>query len=155
MFSSIFFGNKHNKKYFFEKSKNQFKCWGILHFIARSGLHLMLFIFLWQLLFRLIPIPFAYKQWILIIFGIVYFFLSWASISFLRALFIFFAYKISPFFNTRVNLLHFLSLTALFMLINNPVLLFFLDFQLSFGLTFALVLFGQLQRQKKNLLQNC
>jgi len=155
LFSSIFFGNKTSGKYFFEKSKEQFKQWGILHFIARSGLHLMIFIVLWEFLVGLVPTPFIPNQLIFILLGIIYCFLSWTSISFLRAFSIFLAYKTSPLFYVRANFIHLLSLICLVMLIHNPVQLFFLDFQLSFVLTFALSWFGQQQWKKRRLLQNC
>lgn len=149
LFSSIFLGNRSESKSFLEKSREHFKSWGILHFLARSGLHLVIFILLWELIFSFIPLPFNIKQSLLIMLSIIYCSLSWTSVSFIRALAIFLIYKTSPLFNIRPNVLHLLTIICLSMLIINPTLLLFLDFQLSFGLTFALIWFGYLQQQKR------
>lgn len=52
-FSSLFLGNRACIKAELEETNEQFKIWGISHFLARSGLHLALFIFIWQAIFVL------------------------------------------------------------------------------------------------------
>ncbi len=152
--SSVFFGLKSGRKHFLDRLKELFKAWGILHFLARSGLHLVIFIFLWNIIIRFIPIAFIFRQILFIFLGAIYCGLTWTSIPFIRAISIFFLYKIGPLLNARTNTTHLLAIICLMMLLNNPSLLFFLDFQLSFGLTFALAWFGQLKLQKRTLLQN-
>lgn len=144
-FSSIFLGNKVATKNY----KELFARWGLSHYLARSGLHVAIFILLWQLILSFIPLPFMYKQLCLLILGIVYFLFSWSSISFIRAFLIFILYRFCTLFNLQMNFLHLLSLVCFFVLLNNPIQLFFLDFQLSFALTFALALLSQLQSQRK------
>ncbi len=155
LFSSIFLGNKSHKSIFFEKTKEKFKVWGILHFLARSGLHLVIFIMVWEWILAFIPFSFFVTQIILLFFGGIYYIFSWTSTSFIRAFFIFFLYKASPFFDSKTNLVHLLTIICFTMLLFNPVQLLFLDFQLSFVLTFALAWFNQLLRSKKIFTQNC
>jgi len=154
LLSSIFLGNRSEKKYLLERSKEQFGTWGILHFLARSGLHLVLFILLWEFILGFLPIAFIYKQMFLACLGGIYCLLSWPSIPFIRALSIFLLYKMSPLFNARTHLPHLLAIVIFCILVSNPSQLFFLDFQLSFGLTFALAWFGRIKQKNNLLLRN-
>lgn len=149
LFSSIFLGNKNNKKDI-ENSLEQFKTWGIMHHLARSGLHLIVFILVWQTILNVIPLTFAYKQLFLIVLSIVYFILSWPSTSFNRAFGTFILYKTYPLFNIQANFLHVLTIICFLTLALNPIQLFFLDFQLSFGLAFALAWLHQLKAQTRH-----
>lgn len=145
LFSSIFLGYKPVPKQELEASKNHFATWGVMHYLARSGLHMVIFIFVWQVLLALLPLPFMLKQISLIALTILYCLLSWTSISFMRAVLSFLFYKLCTLFFLQTNFLHILTIVCLIVLMHNPLQLFFLDFQLSFGLTFALALFSQLQ----------
>jgi len=155
LFSSIFLGNKTIKKFSFEKAKNTFKNWGILHFLARSGLHLVIFILLWGFVLAYVPFSFRKKQITLILLSLLYYNMSWTSISFIRAFSVFLLYKLSPLVNIRTSGISLIFLVCLLTLIFNPIQLLFLDFQLSFSLACALAWFGQLQRQKRPLLKKC
>ncbi len=137
LFSAMFLGKK-NKTQTYDKSKDQFKIWGISHYLARSGLHLVIFIMIWHLILCLFPIPFRWKQSILIALALIYALLSWSSVSFIRALTVFMLYKIATIFEIQMHIVHSITLACLFTLLYNPAHLFFLDFQLSFALTFAL-----------------
>ncbi len=137
-FSSLFLGNRADCKKEIEQITEQFKDWGILHYLARSGLHLVIFILLWQTVLGYIPLPFTIKQLILLVLGILYFIFTWPSISFIRAFVIFILYKFCNIVKVQSHFLHLLTLVCLFTLIINPIQLMFLDFQLSFALTFAL-----------------
>jgi len=149
IFSSIFLGSKNIGKKSLEKLKLRFKNWGILHFLARSGLHLIIFLLLCEFILKYIPLYFVAKQLILITIGIIYLFLSWPSLSFIRAFGAFLFYKISPILNRKPDLPYIIMLICFAMLLYNPIYLFFLDFQLSFGLTFALSFFNQARAQKR------
>lgn len=140
LFSALFLGEKTYGKCYLKTVSNQFKEWGIVHFLARSGLHLVIFILLWELFLALIPILFIYKQCALLSITFIYFFLSWPSISFLRAFIIFIIYKWCALNYKPVHFLHTLIQTCCIVLILNPLQLFFLDFQLTFTLTGALAL---------------
>ena len=135
-FSSIFLGNKSNNLN--QKEKNYFMFWGISHYLARSGLHIAIFILIWDIILSLMPLYFFLKQIIFVSICLIYATISWSSISFLRALTVFLLYKIGKILNKQTNILYLLSITCMFYLCMNPYLLFFLDFQLSFGLTIAI-----------------
>ncbi len=156
LFSSIFLGNKQMVKKEMNTIKDYYKTWGISHHLARSGLHLVIFIALWGLLLNLLALPFMLKQLTLLFICFLYFLLSWTSISFMRAFFTFILYKTCTFSKISSNTVHILSIVTFITLICNPSQLFFLDFQLSFGLTGALAWFNLiLQTQKRVLGQNC
>ena len=143
LFSSLFLGYKGIPKRQKEVHQTRFKQWGISHYLARSGLHLVIIITLIEVLLCLLPFPFLLKQLFLLFAIIIYFLLTWSSISFIRALCIFCAYKISIMLRIPTHFVQVLLLCCLMILIANPLHLFFLDFQLSFGLTFAIAWLNQ------------
>jgi competence protein ComEC len=146
LFGSLFLGNKHAaplKKN--EQIKLHFNTWGVTHYLARSGLHLVLFIFLWNLLLSLIPIRYSFKQILLVALTALYFLLSWTSLPFIRALMTFILYRMCILSRVAPDFLYLLSLTCFILLLINPVQCLFLDFQLSFGLTAALSLFAHIK----------
>ncbi len=153
LFSSLFLGNKTLNKKYLGAIKEQFKYWGLSHYLARSGLHLMIFLLLFTFLLRLIPFSRSVKTFILTILCLLYALFSWSSISFTRALLTYLFYYCYIFFNCQINTLHILSLITCIILIINPLQLFFLDFQLSFGLTFALVLISHAKIKRKKIAQ--
>jgi len=139
LFTSIFLGNKSVEMRTLSNFKKQFNNWGLAHYLARSGLHLVIIFLAWFFIISIFPISFIIKQIIIFIIIFIYAFLSWSSIPFIRSLITFTLYKICILFNLQINTLHCLNLACLIMLIINPIQLFFLDFQLSFALTFALI----------------
>lgn len=138
LFASIFLGTKTFKT--IDDTKEAFGFWGLAHYLARSGLHIVLLIFAWSLLLNLIPIPFWHKRMLLLLITLLYTALSWSSISFMRTIGVFIIYEIGRIWIQQLNFLHILTLVCMIILITNPLQLIFLDFQLSFALTFALVL---------------
>lgn len=149
LFSSVFLGNRNYVKKQYQAIKERFHHWGIMHFLARSGLHLILFIFLLQLFLQVIPIPLITKHLCVACATVVYALFSWQSVSFSRALAAFGWYTVCRISGLQINAAHIMiSLVCLFLL-HNPFLLFSLDFQLSFGLTFILSLINQLNTAKK------
>ena len=154
-FSSVFLGNRMQEKKQMEKPKNNCKTWGISHYLARSGLHMVIFICIWYFILNLLPISFRLKQIILIGIGLVYHFLSWPSISFIRALYSFLLFKSCTLLKVPSQLLHLLTIVTIVVLVHNPMQLFFLDFQLSFGLTFALAWFNHVAIQQSFLAAKC
>jgi len=146
-FTSLFLGNRACVKESLEKTNEQFKTWGISHFLARSGLHLALFIIIWQAIFCIIPLPLLYKQMIISLLSCIYFILTWTSAPFTRSFALFMLNKFCLFTKTPFHLLHYLTVVAFCFLLYCPLYLFFLDFQLSFALTFALAWFNQLSTQ--------
>lgn len=145
-FTSIFLGNKQNSLK--NNTKHFFYYWGTAHHLARSGLHIALFILAWIVILSFIPTPLLFKNLLLIIFCITYMTLSWSSISFMRAFSVFILYAIGQACNKQVHFLHLLILVAFAVLLFNPMQLFFLDFQLSFGLTIALAVAFEKQKSQ-------
>lgn len=144
LFSSLFLGNRTVGKKYLLNIAEQFRLWGISHQLARSGLHLVIFSFACDYLLHYLPIPFFCRQLALLLLGLVYYALSWSSISFIRAFLSFMAYRLCAMILVPAHVIYILSLICFLVLFYNPVQLFFLDFQLSFLLTFALAWFGQL-----------
>ena len=141
-FSSIFLGYK--KEPINSQEKNLFNIWGISHYLARSGLHIVLFILIWQILLSLIPINLNFKNLFLLFLVLVYVFMSWTSISLLRAFYAFLLIQLGNILSQPTKYLHLLSLTCIITLLLNPIQLFFVDFQLTYGLTFTLILIGEI-----------
>jgi predicted membrane metal-binding protein len=150
LLAPLFFGSKTARNNKSLRIKQQFATWGISHYLARSGLHLVLFVALWEVCLRLIPLPYLLKQGIQLALILIYFLFSYSSISFLRALWMFITYKLCLLLSLRPHILHILLLVATAVLLLNPLQLFFLDFQLSFALTYALAWISKLQIPKKS-----
>jgi hypothetical protein len=144
LFSSLFLGNRTIGKTYQPTLIEKFRLWGISHHLARSGLHVVIFCYGWEHILRYLPLPFIVKQLLLIALMAVYALLSWSSISFLRAFLCFICYRICCIFMAPPHTMYTLMLVCGMVLVYNPVQLFFLDFQLSFLLTFALAWFNQL-----------
>ncbi len=149
LFSSLFLGNRTTIKQQLEPQKPQFKTWGISHFLARSGVHLLIFILLLSALLSLVPLPFSIKHLILFFCALLYAALSWPSISFNRALYTFVFCKIATLRSIPLHSMHTLALVCLLLLVISPLQIFFLDFQLTFLLTFCLMWIAQLRHQRK------
>lgn len=145
LFELIFLGKQENSTNNFIL-KNKFKYWGILHYLARSGLHVILILSLLKLVSRFIPINFFIKQFFITIIIIFYSLLTWPSISFNRAYNTFLAYQLFKILKIPVYINHIFGLIILATILHNPFCLFFLDFQLSFGLTLALLLFNYFKK---------
>lgn len=149
LFSSIFLGNRNAVKQHMDHEKEPFKYWGTSHYLARSGLHLVIFGIIWHFILGFLPLLFFWKQLFLICLISSYSLLSWSSVSFNRALIMFFIAKFCLLTRNRLHYVHLITLATCIVLIFNPLQLFYLDFQLSFGLTFALAWFSHIQQHKK------
>ena len=149
MFNSIFLGNKAWNKSELDKVKNNFQVWGLIHYLARSGLHLVLIAAVWQTLCNLIQVPILISNLIILFFMFIFTFLSWTALPFIRALIMLTVYKTCNLLEVQINLLHILNLSCIITLLFSPISLFFLDFQLSFALTYGLVLFSEITRIKR------
>ena len=137
-YASLFLGNCHTYKTYLKSMKTSFGIWGLSHFLARSGLHLVLFIFLWHLLLGYVPLRSRYKYLIMLMLNTIYLLLSWSSLSFMRSFAALCFYYGAQLSQQQPSTLHVITLLSCACLLINPMHLFFLDFQLSFGLTFAL-----------------
>lgn len=141
LFSSIFLGYKMPKTEFTCHLRDEFQWWGISHHLARSGLHLVMFILVLQFLLLLLPIPLVIKKAVSMLLIFLYTLFSWSSISFIRSLLMVFCYFICTLTSFASHALHTISLACCIILLYNPFYLLSLDFQLSFSFTLALALF--------------
>lgn len=147
-FGLIFLGNKQHEHT--TQMRTMFGYWGLSHYLARSGLHIVLFIMIWMFLLRLLPIHIFFKKILLISICALYDLLSWSSIPFARAYYVFLFAQTGQLMGKQTSFLHLLTLVCCGILLFNPMQLFFLDFQLTFGLTFTLVLFSYLARETQD-----
>ena len=131
-----------------QSNKEIFKWWGLSHYLARSGLHLVIIASIWFILLSIFKVPYLLKNLISAVFIISYHLLTWPSIPFIRSIIVFILYKLCIFFDLQINSLHLLNLTCFIILLFNPFQLFFLDFQLSFGLTYALIWISSISKKQ-------
>lgn len=148
LFSAIFLGNKKQDSFHLSHS---FNTWGLSHYLARSGLHVVIITTLLELCILFLPISLIIKRIFLLLFLLLYWQLSWTSISFLRAMWVYVAASCAYFFQKSHIFLYLLLLVCFFSLCITPFYLFFLDFQLTFLLTIALSWFNYYQSSTKNL----
>lgn len=135
-YSLIFLGKKDPDVT--DQLRRTFNFWGLSHYLARSGIHIVLFILIWKFILSFLPIHLAFKRILLVIICGSYGLLSWASTPFIRAYYSFLLTEGGRLFGLHVHFFHMLTIICVLMLLFNPMQLFFLDFQLTFGLTFAL-----------------
>lgn len=138
LFSSLFLGSKKYSESLDLSIKDFFNRWGINHFLARSGLHVTLILFFIMFLGRLFLVPFRYLTLVTCFFMILYSLISYSSVSFLRAFIMSLLSLLCLVKRVPVNSLHLLTITSAILLIYNPFLSLFLDFQLTFLLTWGL-----------------
>lgn len=137
-----------------DQLKDAFNRWGIMHYLARSGLHITLFVFLWNYVLQLCRFSLRTRRWLIIPTVTVYALLTPISTSFLRGLLIC-GLTLGAYFVRRPYVMkHLLCLAAFGILLYSPLQLFFLDFQLSFGLTYALCCISAGMQHSKNRLKS-
>jgi ComEC/Rec2-related protein len=139
LFGALFVGNKTSYKKEVETIQTQFRYWGVSHIFARSGMHISLIIGIILYLLFLIPMPYNAKIVCATLIGLLYALLSWPTISFTRALIMFLWTNYCILARRYSSTLHLLGITTMLVLLWHPLNLFFLDFQLSFALTGALI----------------
>ncbi len=149
MFNSIFLGYKPECKNEMLQLKNEFQTWGIVHYLARSGLHLVIISTIWQTIGAILTVPIIYSNLITLFFMLLFYLLTWSGLPFIRALIMIAGYRICHFLELQVHLLHLLNLSCIAILVHNPIAIFFLDFQLSFLLTYGLIFFNEITRAQK------
>lgn len=140
LFSSLFLGSKKYTEVDSTLIKDPFNKWGLNHFLARSGLHVSLLLFLIFFVLRLSSLRVIYSNIITVVFLCVYGALSYSSVSFARSLFMTLFAIWCTIQRAPVNLLHILLITLIALLLYNPFSVLFLDFQLTFLLTLGLCL---------------
>jgi len=152
-FSSIFLGKREPEQH--HLMKKPFLAWGIMHYLARSGLHLAIIFFITTILINLFSIAFSLKTIFVFLFCLIYALLSWPSISFKRALLLIICYQICHLLKISINSFHLLNLVLLSCILANTQLIFALDFQLTFILTYALILISKPRTTKTSNAKSC
>lgn len=151
-FSSLFLGNKQCSDYMIMRL--YFTRWGLTHYLARSGLHISILISLWLSALTLLPLGASLKALILGTILMLYDHLSWCSISFNRALWLWLLYIGSWLIQAQATPFVGLCNVLFILLLHNPWYAFCLDFQLSFFLTAVLMLLSY-RREQSFLLSSC
>lgn len=152
-FTSIFLGKKDQEQQ--HLMRNPFLAWGISHYLARSGLHVAIVFFITTLFINLITITFSFKVVLVLLICLLYALLSWPSISFKRALLLIIGYQLCHLLKIPINTFHLLNLVLLLCIFSNTQLIFALDFQLTFILTYALILIGQSRNKSPASTKSC
>ena len=116
--------------------------------MARSGAHLAILFGLIMLILHYSQFAYIYRYILCIFLLSGYAIISQSSISFLRALFMILMHIVSKIFKKIPSSLHTLTVTTLATLFYNPMQLFFLDFQLSFGITYIIVWLFNIKNSK-------
>lgn len=133
------------------QNRRWFNNWGISHYLARSGLHLVIVVILLQFMLGFLPIPHLGKKLFLGGYLALYSLISWPAISFTRALLMVALALGADFANRPTQAVHLVTIATYIVLLLQPANLFYADFQLSFGLTFALAWANNVHRQRKRL----
>lgn len=141
LFCTLFLGTSPDRFSTMEPMKETFSNWGIFHYLSRSGLHVVIMLGLWQIMMRIFLLPYALIQIILILILALFWLLSWPSASFARSILSFAAVQTTIIQGQQPHAINIVSLICFLLLIVNPFHLFFLNFQLSFLLTWALALY--------------
>ena len=137
LFFLIFLGKKDGKGI---ETRSNFSWWGIIHYMARSGLHVMLLFIIINTSLSLLRLPHYIKNVCVLALCVLYHILTWPSTSFIRALIIVICCQLCKIMKIPINITHLLHIAILICLLYNPASLFALDFQLTFALTYTLII---------------
>lgn len=144
--ATLFFGKHLGNPEIDNNFKELCNKWGVVHYLARSGLHVAILVLLWRIVLIVFPLPFVIKEFLLLFCVALYASLSWSSISFFRSSIMFALHQWCGIFLIPAHGLYIWILTAIIALLHSPFDLLALDFQLSFGLTGALLYYFSVQR---------
>ncbi len=147
LFDPLFLGKKEKNLQNLE-IQHKSAYWGIAHHMARSGLHLSILLSLILLLLHYTYMPYFLRYLLCISMLLGYTIISQSSISFLRALCMILLHLFGKLCKQTPSGLHTLTITTLITLFFNPLHLFFLDFQLSFGITYIILWLFNIKNSK-------
>ncbi len=133
---SVFFGQKNNSLDY-----KPWQYWGLSHYLARSGLHVVILLALILPLLMMIPLGIWFRSLLTLIILAMYYLISWSTVSFMRAICMCVMSQLCFVNAYPIKTSHLVLLIGGLFLIINPYYILFADFQLSFGLTFALATF--------------
>ena len=144
--NALVLGNDNNIN---DNVKNSYQINGISHLLAISGAQITMFsCLLLFLLNKIFTKNISYFLTILIL--IFYLFITNFQASILRATIFFIIITINKQFELKVDTLTLLAITCAVLLIYNPFYIYNLGFLLSFVITFYLIAFSKIIRQKRS-----
>lgn len=135
----IFIGEK---TYISDETNTYFRESGISHLLAVSGTHILYVISIFSFIFNK-TIGKKYSSYFIILFIILYIFISGCSPSVIRAGIMAISTIIASIINRKSNSINNLSFSALFILVLNPLALINLGFVLSFVGTIGIISMNQ------------
>ena len=144
-FQALIFGDK---GYLLKDDINSFKNLGTSHLLAISGLHIGVLISLIYFILLKFRVSVDYIEKIILIIVPLYMLLSGASASVLRAGFMIIFYILLR--RKNIDKLGSLLFTFLILIMYNPLLIFNIGFQLSFLITFSLLMSENYIKKSKN-----
>ena len=144
-FQALIFGDK---SYLLKDDINSFKNLGTSHLLAISGLHIGVLISLIYFILLKFRVSVDYIEKFILIMVPLYMLLSGASASVLRAGFMIIFYILLR--RKNIDKLGSLLFTFLILLSYNPLLIFNIGFQLSFLITFCLLMSGVYIKNSRN-----
>jgi len=139
LFGLILFGQSAEKTPQGDQLIELHATWGISHLLARSGIHLWIILFILSIALSFFSHPIT-RTVIQVTVLLLYTLLTWTSVSFARALFMWLVFGIAYMQKYKTHTINTLALAASLFLLYNPLYLFSLDFVLSFGFTAYLAL---------------
>lgn len=143
-FQTIFLGKTmpHNNY------RELFNCFGITHYLARSGLHIKIYLNCLLLIFLFLGISYPLILLFQIIILLFFYFISYASISFWRSLLMFIIQALCEFFKKNISGLEVISLVGIITMIIHPFAFLQLSTQLTFLTTLILLLNNHIKYKK-------
>ncbi|PID89592.1 MAG: hypothetical protein CSA05_00305 [Bacteroidia bacterium] len=125
-------------------TRRAFSAAGAMHVLAVSGLHVGVIFMILNFLFRFLQFSKITKtiRFVLIVCGLFFFaFITGLSPSVLRASIMFSIVQLAILINRNKNIYNTISISAFFMLVCNPYLIFNVGFQLSYTAVLSIVFF--------------
>lgn len=119
-----------------------FKDTGVSHILAASGLNVAFVVFISLGIFKVLRIPLKWSMFLSLFLVYLYALITGAEPSILRASIMATTVLTAYLIDREINIYHSLALAALAILIINPLTLFDIGFQLSFGATLGIVAMG-------------
>jgi hypothetical protein len=143
IYLSIFLGKGNCAK---KSTLEKFKKWGVIHLVARSGLHTGIIGGATQFLILSITRSISFSAIGGVIFLIIFSTISFTSIPFKRAISMFVIHKICAYKKIKTSFLDIFSKCTLFFIFIDPLMVVNLGFQLSFLATGTLALISHFRK---------
>ncbi|WP_343837147.1 DNA internalization-related competence protein ComEC/Rec2 [Salinibacillus aidingensis] len=142
---ALIFGDK---DFLSEEIIQEFQHWNLSHLLAISGLHAgLIILFIYTILNRVCKLSIETSRYIIMIFLPVYAVFASGNPPVLRAVMMAELLFIFSILGRRWPVTDVVSITAILLLLQNPLLIYQLGFQFSFLVTFSLIMSGNILRR--------